>query len=689
MRDTAQPERDVRLPRAGRERARETPRPAAATTAPPRVVIESVTPEIGAGRFPAKRVVGEVVTVGADVFAEGHDRLAALLRVRRTGDATWQEIPMEARENDRWEAAFTVSELGTYEYTVHAWIDAFASWRGGLAKKCAAGLDVTSELLEGAALIRRTADRARGADRSWLAEQARTVGGTGEMAGRARTGLAPELAACVARHPDRSAETRYGQVLQVRVERERAQYGAWYEMFPRSASPEPGRHGTFADVVARLPYVAGMGFDVLYLPPIHPIGRTHRKGPNNAPTAGPSDPGSPWAIGAPEGGHDAVHPELGTLADFDQLVAATGEHGLEIALDLAFQCSPDHPWVGAHPGWFRHRPDGTVQYAENPPKKYQDIYPLDFECAEWQALWEELRRIVLFWVDHGVHIFRVDNPHTKPFAFWEWLIREVQAVQPDVLFLAEAFTRPKVMHYLAKVGFSQSYTYFTWRNTRAELVDYLTELAHGEVHEYMRPNLFANTPDILHEYLQIGGRPAFQIRVVLAATLGATYGIYGPPFELCEGRPLSGTEEYENGEKYQIRHWDVEREDSLRAFIARVNEIRRENPAFRSNDRLRFCPVDNDRLIAFVKTTPDLSNQVLVVVTLDPHNPQSGWIDVPLDELGLDPRQPFQVHDQLSDARFLWSGARSFVALDANAVPAHVFRIRRRLRTERDFDYFL
>ena len=689
MRDTAQPERDVRSPRAARERAGESPRPAAATTSPPRVVIEGVTPEIGGGRFPAKRVVGEVVTVGADVFAEGHDRLAALLRVRRLGDATWQEFPMEAREDDRWEAAFTVSELGTYEYTVHAWIDAFASWRAGLAKKCAAGLDVTSELLEGAALIRRTADRARGADRSWLAEQARTVGGTGEMAGRARTGLAPELAACVARHPDRSAETRYGQVLQVRVERERAQYGAWYEMFPRSASPEPGRHGTFADVVARLPYVAGMGFDVLYLPPIHPIGRTHRKGPNNAPTAGPSDPGSPWAIGAPEGGHDAVHPELGTLTDFDRLVAATREHGLEIALDLAFQCSPDHPWVGAHPGWFRHRPDGTVQYAENPPKKYQDIYPLDFECAEWQALWEELRRIVLFWVDHGVHIFRVDNPHTKPFAFWEWLIREVQAVQPDVLFLAEAFTRPKVMHYLAKVGFSQSYTYFTWRNTKTELTDYLTELAHAEVHEYMRPNLFANTPDILHEYLQIGGRPAFQIRFVLAATLGAAYGIYGPPFELCEFRALPGTEDYENGEKYEIRHWDVEREDSLRAFITRVNEIRRENPAFRANDRLRFCPVDNDRLIAYVKTTPDQSNQVLVVVTLDPHNPQSGWVDVPLDELGLDPRQAFQVHDQLSDARFLWSGSRSFVALDANAVPAHIFRIRRRLRTERDFDYFL
>jgi starch synthase (maltosyl-transferring) len=688
MRDPAQPERDERAPRIARERAREAPRPSAVTS-PPRVVIEHVTPEIDGGRFPVKRVVGEAVTVGADVFAEGHDRLAAVLRVRRGGDATWREIPMEPRENDRWEATFTVTDLGTYEYVVHAWVDAFATWRAGLAKKCAAGLDVTSELLEGAALLRRAAERTRGPDRDWLSEQADNVGGADEMTARARDALAPELAACVARHPDRTAESRYEHALQVRVDRERARFGAWYEMFPRSAAPDAGRHGTLADVVTRLPYVAAMGFDVLYLPPIHPIGRTHRKGRNNTATAGPTDPGSPWAIGAAEGGHDAVHPELGTLADFDRLVAAARDHGLEIALDLAFQCSPDHPWVAAHPGWFRHRPDGTVQYAENPPKKYQDIYPLDFECRDWRALWDELRRIALFWVDHGVRIFRVDNPHTKPFAFWEWLIGEVQAVQPDVLFLAEAFTRPKVMRYLAKVGFTQSYTYFTWRNTKAELIEYLTEVTRTEVREYMRPNLFVNTPDILHEYLQVGGPAAFQIRLVLAATLGATYGIYGPPFELCASRALAGSEEYEDGEKYEIRHWDIDRADSLRAFIARVNEIRRDNPAFQSNERLRFCSVDNDRLIAYVKTTADLSNQMLVVVTLDPHHPQRGWVDVPLEELGLDPRQPFQVHDLLGDARFLWSGERSFVSLDSQVVPAHVFRIRRRLRTERDFDYFL
>ena len=656
---------------------------------PPRVVIEGVTPELDGGRFPVKRVVGETVTVGADVFAEGHDRLAAMLRFRRAGDDAWQEAPMEPRVNDRWEATFTVTHLGTYEYVVHAWVDEFASWRSALAKKCDAGLDVTSELLEGAGLLGRAAERASGADRQWLSAQARALGSAGDAAVRAAAGLAPELAACVARHPDRARETRSEQVLRVTVDRERAVFGAWYEMFPRSSAREPGRHGTFADVEARVPYVASMGFDVLYLPPIHPIGRTHRKGRNNTAVATPADPGSPWAIGAAEGGHDAVHPELGTLGDFDRLLAAAREHGLEVALDLAFQCSPDHPWVRAHPAWFRRRPDGTVQHAENPPKKYEDIYPLDFESADWRALWEELRRVVLFWVDRGVRIFRVDNPHTKPFAFWEWLIREVRALHPDVFFLAEAFTRPKVMRYLAKLGFSQSYTYFTWRNTRAELTEYLTELTGTAAREYMRPNLFANTPDILHEYLQLGGRPAFQIRLVLAATLGATYGIYGPPFELCEPRAMAGTEEYRDGEKYEIRHWDVERVDSLRPFVARVNEIRRANPAFRSNDRLRFCPVDNDRLIAYVKTSPDRANQVLVVVNLDPHHPQSGWVDLPLDELGLDARESFQVHDLLGDARYLWQGARSFVALDPQVVPAHVFHVQRRLRTERDFDYFL
>ena len=689
MRDGAQPHGGRALAHGARSRAPERAGQDQVASPPPRVVIVDVTPEVDAGRFPVKRVVGESVVVGANVFVEGHDRLAAVLRFRRAGEPEWHETMMEPFPNDRFEASFAVTEIGTWEYVVHAWVDEFASWRAALAKKREAGMDVTSELLEGAGLLEQAAARADGAERQWLSEQADVVRGRGEVSQRAAAALAPALAACLARHPDRTRASHSERVLRVTVERERAAFGAWYEMFPRSASPDPGRHGTFADVEARLPYVASMGFDVLYLPPIHPIGRTHRKGRNNSVRAGPEDPGSPWAIGAAEGGHDVVHPDLGTLAEFDRLVVAARRHGIEIALDLAFQCSPDHPWVAAHPAWFRHRPDGSVQYAENPPKKYEDIYPLNFESADWRALWDELRRVVLFWIDRGVRIFRVDNPHTKPFAFWEWLIREVRVEHPDVIFLAEAFTRPAVMHHLAKLGFSQSYTYFTWRNSKAELTAYLTELTATTVREYMRPNLFANTPDILHEYLQVGGRASFQIRLVLAATLGATYGIYGPPFELCEGRAVNGTEEYQDGEKYEIRHWDVERANGLRAFIARVNEIRRANPAFRANDRLRFCPVDNDLLIAFVKTTPDLTNVMLVIVNLDPHHAQSGWVDVPLEDLGLDARQPFQVHDLLSDARYLWHGARSFVALDPAVVPAHVFRVRRRLRTERDFDYFL
>jgi starch synthase (maltosyl-transferring) len=432
-----------------------------------------------------------------------------------------------------------------------------------------------------------------------------------------------------------------------------------------------------------------MGFDVVYLPPIHPIGRSFRKGPNNTLTAGPNDPGSPWGIGSSEGGHKAIHPQLGTLEDFDRLLAAAGELGLEIALDVAFQCAPDHPYVREHPGWFRHRPDGTIKYAENPPKKYQDIYPLDFECADWQGLWNELLDVVLFWCGRGVRIFRVDNPHTKSFPFWEWLIREVQTRHPDALFLSEAFTRPKVMRHLAKAGFSQSYTYFTWRNTKAELTAYLTELTQTEVREYLRPNLFANTPDILPEYLQYGGKAAFQVRVVLAATLGATYGIYGPPFEEHAGTAVRhGSEEYLDSEKYQIRHWDWERPNVFRDYIARLNRIRRDNPALHGNDRLRFYPTDNEQFLFYGKTTADQSNIVLVVVNLDPHHVQSGWLRVPLDELGLRPGDTYQAHDLVTGAHYLWAGESNFVQLDPAVSAAHVLRVRKRVRTEHDFDYF-
>jgi starch synthase (maltosyl-transferring) len=474
------------------------------------------------------------------------------------------------------------------------------------------------------------------------------------------------------------------------ADRERARFGAWYEMFPRSCAQEPGRHGTFRDCERRLDYVASMGFDVLYLPPIHPIGRTHRKGKNNDPVAAPGDVGSPWAIGAKEGGHKAVHPDLGTLEDFRRLVEKARERGLEVALDLAYQCSPDHPWVEEHPQWFRWRPDGRVQYAENPPKKYEDIYPIYFENESWKELWDELRSVVDFWIDQGVRIFRVDNPHTKPFRFWEWMIGEVKREHPEVVFLAEAFTRPRVMYQLAKLGFTQSYTYFAWRNTKRELTEYLRELTRTEVREYFRPNLWPNTPDILTEPLQYGGRAVFQARLVLAATLGASYGIYGPAFELGEARPRTpGSEEYLDSEKYELRHWDLGRADSLRSFVARVNRIRRENPALHANDRLRFHHIDNEQLIAYSKTSADLSSVVLAVVNLDPHHAHSGWLEIPVDELGLDPTQPYQAHDLLSDARYFWNGPRNFVRVDPAVVPAHVFRIRRKLRTERDFDYFL
>jgi starch synthase (maltosyl-transferring) len=503
-------------------------------------------------------------------------------------------------------------------------------------------------------------------------------------------GLDPQLSEIAARYPDRRFQTEYQPVLQVIVDPVLARFGAWYELFPRSTSPEPGKHGTFRDCEARLPYVAELGFDVLYLPPIHPIGRVRRKGPNNSLTAGPNDPGSPWAIGSQEGGHREIHPELGTLEDFKRLLARAREHGIEIALDIAFQCAPDHPYVTEHPEWFRIRPDGSVQYAENPPKKYQDIYPFDFESDAWEALHEELTRVVLHWVAQGVRVFRVDNPHTKPFTLWERLIGEVKEQHPDVIFLSEAFTRPKVMHRLAKLGFSQSYTYFTWRNTQHELREYFTELCMGAGREYFRPNVWPNTPDILPEYLQYGGRAAFMTRVLLAATLSSAYGIYGPAFELMEHEAREpGSEEYRDSEKYQIRHWDLQRPDSLAPFIARLNRIRREHAALQEDWSLQFIEIDNEQMIAYMKTSSRSDDSIVVVANLDPHNPQSGWLQLPLNALGLPSDRPYLMHDLLGGGSFLWQGERNFVKLDPRGVVAHVFAVRRHVRTEREFDYFM
>ncbi|MCI0483048.1 MAG: alpha-1,4-glucan--maltose-1-phosphate maltosyltransferase [candidate division NC10 bacterium] len=657
-----------------------------------RVIIEGVKPEIDGGRFPIKRTVGERVIVEADIFAEGHDVLAGVLRYRHEANPEWSETPLEFVVNDRWRAAFAVTRLGRYHYCLEAWVDRFKTWRRDLRKKVDAGQDGAIDLLVGAELIEATSRRSSGPDATTLRERAAALRSDrpSDPSGRIRVALADDLALLVARYPDRRFATTYGKELHVVVDQERARFSTWYEMFPRSCAPEPGVHGTFKDCEERLPYVAEMGFDVLYFPPIHPIGRTHRKGKNNSPVAGPDDPGSPWAIGSGEGGHKAVHPQLGTLDDFRRLLAKARAYGIEIALDIAFQCSPDHPYVKEHPESFRWRPDGTIQYAENPPKKYEDIYPFEFETEDWQQLWDELRSIVLFWIDQGVRIFRVDNPHTKPFRFWAWVIDTIKRDHPDVIFLAEAFTRPKVMYELAKLGFAQSYTYFAWRNTKEELTQYFNELYQTEAREYFRANLWPNTPDILTDYLQSGGRTAFMIRFVLAATLGANYGIYGPAFELCEHRAREpGSEEYLDSEKYEIKHWDITRSDSLREFITRVNRIRRENPALQNNGGLRFHAVDNEQLLCFSKGTEDQANVILVVVNLSPHYTHAGWVELDLDALGLARERAYQVHDLLNNARYLWHGPRNYVELNPHTVPASIFRVRRRIRTERDFDYYL
>jgi starch synthase (maltosyl-transferring) len=653
-----------------------------------RVVIESVYPEIDGGRFPAKRVVGDLVVVEADIFADGHDAIAAVLLHRKDGDSKWRESVMRPLVNDRWRGSFQVSGVGTYYFTVQAWIDRFRSWREGMEKKIAAGQDVALDLLAGCRLVEQGAARASGPHRLTLEQFAAELREPGADA--AQRALDPELQALMEQFAERRFPRVYEKELAVVVDRTKARCSAWYEIFPRSCAPAAGAHGTFKDCIDRVPYVASMGFDVLYLPPIHPIGRAFRKGKNNALTANPGDVGSPWAIGSEEGGHKAIHPQLGTLEDFKRLVKKAEEQGLEIALDVAFQCTPDHPYVRQHADWFRKRADGTIQYAENPPKKYQDIYPIDFESEDWEALWHELKSVIEFWCEQGVRIFRVDNPHTKAFPFWQWAIAEIKKNYPDAIFLAEAFTRPKVMYRLAKIGFSQSYTYFAWRNTKSELTDYFTELTRTAVKEFFRPNLWPNTPDILTEYLQFGGPPAFMARLVLAALLGANYGIYGPAYELCENVAREpGSEEYLNSEKYEIKHWDIHRSGSLKEFIARVNRIRRENRALQSDWSLRFHAVDNDAIICFSKQTKDLANVIVTVVNLDPHHTQSGWAELQTGDLGLDPQQPYQMHELLTDARYLWHGTRNFVQLDPQSVPAQIFRVRHRLRREQDFDYFL
>lgn len=652
-----------------------------------RVVVQDIRPQIDRGRFPIKRVIGQKVVVKAHVFSDGHDRIAALLLYRPDDQNDWRRVPMQPLGNDLWQASFTVSERKPYLYTVEGQIDRFVTWREDLRKKTAAGQKVGVDLQVGSDLVKAAAERATSGDAKRLQQLADQLT-VKDIDSAVATAVSEELAQYMNTWMDRSLAVRAEQELRVEVDRKKALFSTWYEFFPRSCGSEM-EHGTLSDAEKMLPRVAEMGFDVVYLPPIHPVGVTNRKGQNNSINAEPGDPGSPWAIGGKDGGHMSVHPKLGTLDDFDHFVKSASEHGLDVAMDMAFQCSPDHPWIKEHPDWFVWRPDGSIQYAENPPKRYEDIVPLNFESDSWKELWQELRKVFMFWAERGVRLFRVDNPHTKPFAFWEWVIKEIKAAYPDTIFLAEAFTRPQVMARLARIGFTQSYTYFTWRNSKFELTQYLTQLTSTDWAEYFRPNFWPNTPDILPEYLQYGGRPAFLIRLALAATLSSNYGVYGPAFELLEHQAVPGKEEYLNSEKYEIKDWDLNRKGNLGKLIRIVNTVRQQNEALQQTNNLQFHDVDNDYLLCYSKATDDLENLVLVLVNLDPFHKQTGWVTLPLEELGIDPRQSYLLHDLVGNDRFMWQGERNYVSLDPQIIPFHVFRVHRRMRREQDFDYYM
>ncbi|WP_224958979.1 alpha-1,4-glucan--maltose-1-phosphate maltosyltransferase [Geomonas subterranea] len=653
-----------------------------------RIAIEAVHPQIDCGRFAVQRVAGDEMVVQADVFSDGHDEVVALLLYRRTGEEKWQESEMRRLDNDRWEGSFVLGEPGFYHYTLMGWVDHFRTWQRDLQKRFEAGQDVAVDLQIGAKILEQAAVEANDADAARLREAVAALSAETDQEGAVALGLDPRLSAMVSTCCARGLATRYHKELVVRVDRKKALFSSWYELFPRSLG-EGGRHGTLRDCIALLPDIAELGFDVLYLPPIHPIGSSKRKGKANAVEAQPGDPGSPWAIGSGEGGHKAVHPELGTLDDFRDLVREAGTKGIEIALDLAFQCSPDHPYLKEHPEWFKWRPDGTVQYAENPPKKYQDIVPINFETQRWEELWEELKSIVFFWMDQGVRIFRVDNPHTKPFPMWEWLIDKAKEKSQDVILLAEAFTRPKIMARLAKLGFTQSYSYFSWRNSKGELMEYLTELTRGDTSEFMRPNFWPNTPDILTEYLQYGGRPAFMIRLVLAATLSSSYGIYGPVYELCVGKAEKpGSEEYQDAEKYEIRRWDRKGAGNIRELIIALNRIRRDHDALQQTNNITFLPSDDDSVIFYAKTAKQKKGALLVAVNLDPFRVRTARLTLPLALFGVLPGQSYLLHDLIGGDHSIWQGETTTVRLDPQVNPGCIYRISTWQRRESDFDYY-
>jgi starch synthase (maltosyl-transferring) len=644
-----------------------------------RVVITNVTPSVEAGRYAVKAVVGDDVVVGADLLREGHDLLAACIRFRGPDDTRWREAPLTLDTNDRWYGHFPVDAVGAWRFSVVAWTDHYRSWLHGARRKVAAGSDdVELSLADGANLLERRMPRLRRAAKEVVGEAVEALRGDASPAERIAVAGDDDLLALLDRHPERLDKTTSKPDLPVWVDRERGRFSAWYEMFPRSYGATETTSGTFADAAKRLPAIAEMGFDVVYLPPIHPIGHTNRKGTGGPHDLdpGPDAPGVPWAIGNADGGHMSVHPDLGTIDDFDAFVADTRSLGMEVALDFAIQCSPDHPWVTEHPEWFRHRADGSIAYAENPPKKYQDIYPIDFDTTDVDGLTAELKRVVEFWIDHDVKIFRVDNPHTKALPFWEWLIAEIHNEHPDVIFLAEAFTRPKMMQTLAKLGFTQSYTYFTWRNYKHELIDYLTELAHGAMADYYRPNFWPNTPDILHEYLQVGGRPAFKVRLALAALMSPSWGMYSG-YELVENTPLEeGSEEYQRSEKYSFRPRDWDQPHSLEPYITRMNEIRRTFAAFRELRNIWFHHIDNDEMLCFSKVADDRTEPLLVVVNLNPFEAREATMWLDMWQVGLEHAGPFEAYDLITETSYIWHGPSNYVRLDPHHEPVHVFTLR-------------
>lgn len=634
-----------------------------------RVLIENVQPQVDGGLYPAKRTVGERVDVTAAIFGDGHDHIRGEVLFKKQGSKQWTNVELAPTFNDEWQASFYVPEKGNYVFTVQAWIDHFETWYDGFKKKALAKVDVTVELAEGVLFLKRL-----GETNSALLATARKLEDKNQAKAIAFV-LSDEFAKIVHENPLRDNETQYEQEFIVQVEHRKANFSAWYEFFPRSSSLESGKAGNFNDCIKLLPRVAAMGFDVLYFPPIHPIGKINRKGKNNNVKSQAGEPGSPWAIGSDEGGHKAILPALGTLDDFKKLVGDARKLGIDIAMDIAFQCAPDHPYVKDHPDWFKQRPDGSIQYAENPPKKYQDIYPFNFESDDWKNLWEELKSVFIYWIQQGVTIFRIDNPHTKPIPFWQWVIAEVQQVHPDIIFLSEAFTRPKIMASLGKVGFTQSYTYFTWRVSKQEITEYMNELVFGQSRNYFRPNFWPNTPDILPYHLQNQGENIFILRYALAATLSSNYGVYGPPYEFGENNPIEGKEEYYNSEKFEIKHYDWKRTNRLTDIMSLLNRVRKENAALQSTWNLQFCPIENSQIIAYLKATDDLSNIILVVVNLDPNNTQHGYVQLPKAKLKLSDKINVKLHDLITDEQFTWTQEWNYVHLNPHKMPFHLFKI--------------